>query len=118
MKKNQMENKHVGIWIDHKEAMIVTLFDGRPVVEIVQSNTEKRRHHRSLSFYDQVIEAIGDVGQLYIFGPDDSKGRLAAEAEKIRRHHYHIDAVEAAELLTQNQVVAKVKNYFKPAIAA
>ena len=114
MKENQMENTPVGIWIDLKEAMIVTLIDGRPVVEIVQSTTEKRCHHRALTFYDMVIEAVGDAGHLYIFGPDHSKDELAAEVEKIRHHHYHIDAVEFADKLTENQVVSKVKSYFQP----
>ncbi len=115
MKTKQMEDTHVGICIDHKEAMIVTLVDGRPVIEIVRSNAEKRRHHRPLTYYEMVIEAMGDEGHLYIFGPDQSKDELAAEVEKIRHHHYHIDAVEAADQLTENQLVAKVKNYFEPA---
>jgi hypothetical protein len=115
MKTKQMENRYAGIWIDHTEAMIVTLIDGRPVVEIVRSNAEKRRHHRPLNFYDMVIEAMGDEGHLYIFGPDQSKDELAVEIEKTRHHHYHIDMVEAADKLTENQVVAKVKNYFEPA---
>jgi len=132
--------KNVGIWIDHKEAILVFVEDDQATVEHIESNAEshfrpssggkasgssavavsvakeqkaeERRKHQYRNFYKQVIQQCGQPGALYIFGPGEAKLELAKEIEKLKSHQYSILAVETSDKLTQNQLVQKVKAFF------
>jgi hypothetical protein len=131
--------KKFGIWIDHKEALLVAIEGDQTTVEHVKSNAEshfrlsggwkaggtsvaqsvsreqkadERRKHQLHSFYQMVIKKIGKVDNIFIFGPGEAKLELVREIEKIKGQKDKIAAVEASDRLTENQVVAKVKSFF------
>jgi hypothetical protein len=131
--------KNVGIWIDHKEAILVSIEDGQTKVDRIESHAEshfrpsggwkagstsvaqsvskeqkadQRRKHQFHSFYQMVIKKAGEASNIFIFGPGEAKLELAKEAEKIKGKHAKIAAVEASDRLTENQIVAKVKSFF------
>jgi hypothetical protein len=125
-------NKGIGLWIDHRKAVIVTVSDeGEQVSEIV-SHMEKhtrfggrgsehgsdedmrdRQFENHLNdYYDKVIAAVRDGGSIQIFGPGEAKGELEKrlESEGLKGR---IVGVEAADKMTDGQIAAKVRQYFQ-----
>jgi len=138
-KSDRTMMQKIGIWIDHKEAILVSVEDTQTTIERIESNAEshfrpsggwkasgtnvaqsvskeqkadERRKHQFHNFYQEVIEKAGKANSIYIFGPGEAKLELAKEIEKTKSQHVKIAAVEAADRLTENQIVAKVKSFF------
>lgn len=131
-------NKKIGLWIDHREAIIVTLTDGGEEIKHIASNSGKhirysgsahsktpeglkevtsenqrdRKFENGLNkYYDEVIAAIRDAESVQIFGPGEAKGELE---KRITREGFksRILAVEAADKMTEPQIAAKVREGF------
>lgn len=138
-KLGRMMEKKIGIWIDHKEAILVSIESGQTMVERMESHAEshfrlsggwkaagtsvaqavskeqkadERRKHQFHDFYQMVIEKAGKADDIFIFGPGEAKLELAKEIEKIKGQKHKIAAVEASDRLTENQIVARVKSFF------
>ena len=77
-----------------------------------EQKAEQRRKNQYHSFYQMVIKKADVASKIFIFGPGEAKLELAKEVEKIRGKHAKIEAVEASDRLTENQIVAKVKSFF------
>jgi len=130
--------KQAGLWIDHREATIVTLTDGGEEIKHILSNNAKHIRYTGSShsktpeglkevtsedqrdrqfgnhlnkFYDEVIAAIQDAETVQIFGPGEAKGELKKriEHEGIKAH---ILAIETTDKLTDHQISAKVRDRF------
>jgi len=123
-------NKRVGLWIDHRKAVIVMIKDEQEELMKISSNMEKhvrfssgdgsedgssedvrdRKFGNHLnSYYDEVIAYIRDADSIQIFGPGEAKGEL----EKRIKHEglkAHILAVETVDKMTDPQISAKVRN--------
>src|SRR5688572_3188044 len=98
-KENTMK-KQIGLWIDHRKAIIVVIKDGQEEIKKIKSNMEKdvrfkgeggegedvrdRQFQNHLnSFYDEVVAYIRDADMIQVFGPGEAKGEL----EKRLEHH-------------------------------
>lgn len=122
--------KELGLWIDHREAVIATISKDDAIIKRVDSDMEKhvrfsggasavteedmrdRRFANHLNkYYDEVIACIRDADSILILGPGEAKTELK---KRLEGHHLgeHIVAVEAADKMTDHQVTAKVKEYF------
>lgn len=119
--------KEIGLWIDHRKAVIVIIKDGDDEIKTIKSNMEKhvrftsedgrgedvrdRQFENHLnSFYDEVIAYIRDATSVQIFGPGEAKGELEKRIE-----HEGLKTpvtVEAADKMTDGQVSAKVRGHF------
>jgi hypothetical protein len=131
--------KNIGMWIDHKRAVIVILTEKGMTMEHIDSEAGGRVHYRGLTrpktpysaqyqkgddqldrqfigrlnkFYGTVISRLRDADALLIFGPGEAKSELEKRLahEKIR---VNITNVETADKMTDRQIVAKVELYFK-----
>jgi hypothetical protein len=138
-KLGHIMKKKIGIWIDRREAILVSIEGGQTTVERIESHAEnhfhpsggwkaagtpvaqsvskeqkadERRKHQFHNFYQMVIKKAGKADNIFIFGPGEAKRELAKEIEKIKGLHDRIAAVEASDRLTENQIVAKVKSFF------
>jgi len=120
--------KQVGLWIDHRKAIIVILKDEEEEIKKIKSNMEKhvrftsedgrgedvrdRQFDNHLDgYYDEVITYIRDADSIQIFGPGEAKGEL----EKRIEHEglkSHILAVETVDKMTDRQISAKVREHF------
>jgi len=125
----------VGLWIDHRKAVIVTLSDEGEATTVVESNVEKHvrysghtpsglshesrpgtgedtreRHFEGQlnHYYDEVVAHIRDAEAILIFGPGEGKGELKARLE-----HGGLGArvvgVETVDKMTDRQIAAKVR---------
>ena len=121
---------NVGIWIDHKRAVIVSVADGRVTSETVESDVgahprysgqqdggrEKKyeeRHGQHLDrYYDEVIRRLGHPDALLILGPGESKLELKERLGQSRVSFERTVDIEPADRLTDPQIVGKVKEHF------
>lgn len=131
-------NKQVGLWIDHREVIIVILTDSGEEIKHITSNSGKHVRYSGSShsktpeglkevtsedqrdrkfgndlnkFYDEVIAVIRDAEVIQIFGPGEAKGEL----EKRLEHEglkAHILAIETMDKMTDRQISAKVRERF------
>jgi hypothetical protein len=126
--------KQVGLWIDHRRAVIVTLDgkDDKGVVEEIVSGMEKhvrysgggdaqdgvadnqvdRRFDGHLDkYYDRVVEHLKDADAILLFGPGEAKGELRKLLVHLGKEDL-VAGVEAADKLTDNQIAALVREHF------
>ena len=128
----------VGVWVDHREAIVVKLSDAGEETMHVQSGAESQLRRSSdhttgsfepklvpaddtrerkftaelNAFYDEVISQMNLAGSILIIGPGEAKKEL-----RNRMSAKHPTAgsivVEAADSMTKAQVVAKVRKHFQ-----
>ncbi len=130
--------KKVGLWIDHKEAIIIAITDKGEEIELIPSEVERQlrrsgdsplkgpydvqqvptdsRRLRTFTehlnaYYDSVIAAINDAKSILIFGPGEAKVELKKRFEKNNLGE-NIVGIEAADKMTENQIAAKVRQHF------
>ena len=133
-------NRAVGLWIDHRQAVIVSVTDGKDTTDVIASKVDKQqgrfagvrsrepyesqmvpaddrqehRFHGQLApYYDAVISSIGAADSVFIFGPGEAKTELKQRFEKgARGGHAVTVAVETIDKMTTRQIVAKVRKHF------
>jgi len=135
--------KDIGLWIDHREAILIILAEGVEEIKHITSSNGKRIRYSGGShsktpegrkeitsedqrdrrfgnqlnkFYDEVIAAIRDADSIQIFGPGEAKGELEKriEHEGIKAH---ILAIETVDKMTDRQISAKVREHFSTSSA-
>ncbi|MBI9049807.1 MAG: hypothetical protein JEZ00_10330 [Anaerolineaceae bacterium] len=130
--------KEVGLWIDHRETVFVTIENGVEVVRKIKSNAAKqvlnkkstkaydaknkdesgskemlnRKFEKNLNqYYDGVISFIRNADSILIFGP--GKAKVEFENRLIENQlGEHIVGVETVGKMTEIQISAKVRNYY------
>jgi hypothetical protein len=123
-------NHTVGIWIDHKRAVIVSVSAGRVTTKTLESEAgahsrysrqqddggEKKyeeRHNQQLEqYYDDVISQLGQPEALLIFGPGEAKLELRERLSRSKALSDRTVDIETADKLTDPQIVARVKEHF------
>jgi stalled ribosome rescue protein Dom34 len=130
-KKDKAMKSKVGLWIDHRKAVMVFLTDGREEIREIESNMEKHvRFSGDLSeegsaddtrdrqfaghlnrFYDDVIACIHDAESILILGPGEAKGELAKRLES-RGLKERMVGIEAVDKMTDHQIAARVRQHF------
>jgi hypothetical protein len=130
--------KRVGLWIDHKKAVIVAITDKGEETQRITSEAEKQPRRSGDSplkgtyeplqvpaqdsqqrvltkhlnvYFDAVIAAIRDAESILIFGPGEAKGQLKGRLEK---HSLigRIAGMETVDKMTDAQIAAKVRKFF------
>ncbi len=119
-------NRNVGLWIDHEKAVIVLVSDSRSDIAHVSADIEKPHSGNSEpaddirqrvmtgnlnTYYDRVIECIGDADAIFLMGPGETKGEMQKRLEKARFGALRIK-VEAAYKMTDPQITARVREHF------
>jgi len=129
----------VGLWIDHRKAIIVAVTDKGEEIALIISKVEKQlrrsgdsplkgsfessqvpasnRRQRALTgylnvYYDAVIASIRNAESILIFGPGDAKGELK---KRLKRNNLggRIVCIETVDRMTDRQIAAKVRQYFQ-----
>jgi len=129
----------IGLWIDHRKAVIVAVTNKGEEMGLVISKAEKQPRRSGDSplkgpydplqvpaadsrqrilaghlniYYDAVIASIRDAESILIFGPGDAKGELK---KRLKRNSLggRIVGIETADKMTDRQIAAKVRKYFQ-----
>ncbi len=130
--------KEAGLWIDHRQAVIVILSDHGEEIKRIESNVEKHIRYSGAShsqtpdghddsaedrrdrrfddhlnkYYDEVISLIQNVDSILIFGPGEAKGELQKRLEG-QAANRSIVTTEASDKMTRGQIAAKVRQHFR-----
>jgi stalled ribosome rescue protein Dom34 len=131
--------KTIGLWIDHRKAVIVTVSDKGEKTKVIESMVEKQpgriggvRSTTSFeaqkvqaddsqdrkftgqinSYYDEVVLAVREAESILLFGPGEAKGELKKRLER-KNLGGRIEAVETEDTMTDNQISAKTRDYFQ-----
>ena len=129
----------VGLWIDHRKAIIVAVTDKGEETALVISQAEKQlrrsgdtplkgsyepsqvpasdSRQKALTghlniYYDAVIASIRNAKSILIFGPGDAKGELRKRLKK-NNLGGRIAGVETVDKMTDRQIAQKVRKHFQ-----
>ena len=123
--------RRVGLWIDHREAVIVMITDEGEHTTRITSQMEKHVRFASGSsedgsaestrdrqfashldaYYDKVIASIRDAESILIFGPGEAKGELEKRLEN-KELGGRIVGIETVDKMTDRQIAARVRKHF------
>ena len=128
-----------GLWIDHREAIIVTLTGSGEEIKHLHSAVEKQLRREGepangafeaqqapaddsrqreytghlAHYYDAIIKHLHDAGSILIFGPGEAKGELKKQFEKHDNPTApRVITLETTDKLTEPQILAKVRHHF------
>lgn len=131
-------DRHVGIWIDHRHATIVSILGKQATTETIRSSAESRirltggspttgsgipdgvpesRRDARIAlqldrFYGEVVENVRDAARIRICGPGEARIELRKKIEQIKTLAPRLEAVEPCDKITKAQFVAKVKEAY------
>lgn len=132
--------KNVGIWIDQKEANIITLLEDSQEYKTIYSDIETRErfsgetkqygrfgdqylnyekgkenkiNELTTKFLNVIIKKLNDIDELLIFGPAQTKSKLEKLIQKIPDLNSKLKDVQTSKNMSENQKIAYVKSYFK-----
>jgi hypothetical protein len=125
--------KEIGLWIDHRQAVIVILSEAGEEIKKITSNMEKHVRfmggsasedgstedvrdrqfgNRLHGYYDEVVAVIRDANSIQLYGPGEAKGelekRLVSAGLKNR-----ISRIETVDKLTDKQIAALVRQHLQ-----
>lgn len=128
----------VGLWIDHRKAVIVTLTDRGETIDTIQSGAERQLRRSGESplrgpfdvlhvpadtvrqraftsrmnvFYDSIVTDIQAADAVLIMGPSEAREELKKRMQRNGLVRI-IAGVEKAGRMTNRQIAAKVRRYF------
>jgi hypothetical protein len=127
-----------GVWIDHREAVVVLVSGNEEDMTRIRSGVEKqlRRSGRSVvvgpfepqmvpadnsrereytgnlvRYYDEVVGCLRRASAILLFGPGEAKGELKKRVERDRLD-LRINRVETADKMTERQILHKVRQHY------
>jgi len=139
MKTLQKSKIQTGIWLDGKKALIISFQNGEETLNDIHSGIEDKTHHHGQSktgtfmgshhvnderkfeerkkhqtdvYLNEILEKVNASDELFIMGPSELKLHLKSKIEDDPHLRDKFKGMEAADYITTNQCVAKVKEFF------
>lgn len=133
-----MENTKVGIWLDYRAANIITLKGKGAIYNTIESGIDpskarggskpkkaygpvdtvsekhflERRKHEEKGYFDNLMAAVKDADELYLFGPAEAKNGLLKAIKGNNNFKPAFKGIETSDSMTENQKIAKVRAFF------
>jgi hypothetical protein len=119
--------RRVAIWIDHREAILITFYGEIVISEEVlfseagphthgggwaQHRIEAHRHEILKHYYDEVIGHLGPVDEILILGPGQAKHELNRSIDHHKGLKGKVMAVRGTDRLTEKEIVAEAEQFF------
>ena len=124
-------NAKLGIWIDRKKAVIVSVARDHSAVTHLRSSVRPHSHYHGAQdgggekkyearheqdvahFVDAVARHIERGDEVLILGPGESKGALARRIRQIKALKSVATKTSAADKLTDAQLVAAIRRRYR-----
>lgn len=127
-----------GLWIDHRQAIVVIVSDTGEEIKQISSHAEKQLRRTGSTplqgnfeaqkvpaddtrqrvftsqlktFYDEVIDSIRTAESFLILGPGEAKAELKLRLEE-KNLSDRVSSSETADNMTVPQIAAKVRQHF------
>jgi hypothetical protein len=131
--------KEVGLWIDHRQAVIVITLNREESIKRITSDMEKHVRYSGASeasgegashsdtseggkerrfddqlnrYYDEVISYLDDATTILIVGPGEAKVELQKRLESHGLSD-RVAAVKTADKMTDDQIATYVRQHFR-----
>jgi peptide subunit release factor 1 (eRF1) len=119
--------RRVAVWIDHRTAILATFSgdhldkeDELPASVIPhthgrdwsQHSFEAHRHAVLQHYYDEIVHHLGPADEILILGPGQGKHELIQRIEHHKGLRGKIVAVQDADKMTEEELVAKARDFF------
>ncbi|HEY9030743.1 MAG TPA: hypothetical protein VIM93_05230 [Kangiella sp.] len=135
-----MAHSKMGVWIDHREAVLVGVSDKGISTRFFKSGVEEhidekrgsrsetpygpqgvfaedkadRRNQQILNqYYSEVASGVNNAENLYIFGPAEAKKEFAKYLDSHQHNSKLKVEIQAADKMTETQIIETVKKHFK-----
>ncbi len=133
--------KNIGIWIDTKQAVIIKLLNGNQhSIKKIESNIElrerfdgetskygrfgnqyityeknrlNRKNEQTNQYMKTLVKEVDNCDAIVLFGPSNMKKIFEKEIKKNLHIANKLIGVSNSGLITENQMVAWVKDYYK-----
>jgi len=131
--------KYVGIWLDHVKSNIISVSQKEELFSVIESHIENHRGEAAIRqspsshlldaalegktqekrkqilhrYYQEIIKNVKSAEKLLIFGPGEAKIELEKEILKCKDFAPHL-TVEPADRMSNSQISAKVRKFFRP----
>lgn len=130
--------KEVGLWIDHRHAVIVTLQEQGEHIKHIESHVDKRVRYSGASqthietaphddfaedkrdrrideqlarYYHAILDDLRDAHAIFVMGPGAAKVEFQKHLEALKLGD-KIAGIEPADKLTDAQIAARVRAFF------
>ena len=130
----------IGIWIDTRHALIVKLSNDKHTVKIIESNIDtrervegeskkfgrfgsqyltyekhqlNRKKEQTNMYFKNLLKEIQVCDSIVLFGPSQMKNLFEKEIKSNMQIANKLVGVFNSDLLTENQTVAWVKDFYK-----
>ena len=134
------KRKCVGVWIDHRKALVASLTNAEPHIMHIDSHFEgyfrpqggsrvptpyghnsicdekkfqERRRQQLKFFYRNVIKEIEDADEILIMGGGEAKKELEREIYNHKNLSQKIVGVITADEMTEGQIIADMKKFYR-----
>jgi len=123
-------NKKVGLWIDHRKTVFVTITGETDEITSLLSNMEKRvrysgeaeedsgedqRDKRYLDhlskYYKEVISRVKNAQSILVMGPGEAKNQFVKQLQD-EGYNGLIVGIETVDKMTDRQIAARVRHHF------
>ncbi len=132
--------KNIGIWIDTKQAVIIKLLNDTHSVKVIESNIETRERidgeskkygrfggqfmtfeknklnrkiEQTNQYVKNLLKEVENCDSVVLFGPSKMKTIFEKELKSNMQLANKLIGVSNSKLLTENQMVAWVKDFYK-----
>ncbi len=133
--------KKIGIWMDKKEAKLVTLGEDGNTINTLVSDVEffnlksssqarmkwggpqdvvhestylEREKHQMKAYFTKLAQAIKDVDEIALFGPGDTAEKFRKELTTSHKSlAAKVKSVSKSDSMTDNQIKAWVKDFYQ-----
>jgi hypothetical protein len=135
-----MDTKKIGVWLDHHKASFISYEPLNEHVQTIHSNldpnqirvdgegadgsrwawamsnNEWHKNHKAMEeidkFYDTLSKLLEEYDEILLFGPTDAKRELKNKLCADKHFDKKTIHVESSEKMSDNQMLAFVRNYF------
>ena len=122
--------RYAGVWIDHRQAVVVLASDGAEEVHEVSSEAHKPPHATGTShtnkpegtqerkyaselnvYYDAVIALVKNAADVLVFGPGEAKKQFSKRLQEEESLGPVVE-VETTDKMTIPQIAVHVRKHF------
>ena len=126
--KQTNPKQYAGVWLDNTKAMLITNNSGVENADYtIQDKVKAKEHHgggsehamnntqqsEHLKYFKSISTLLLNYDEIFVFGPGKSQEQFQNHLKDDAQFKSKKITIGSAEQLTDNQMIAKVREFFK-----